>query len=266
MDPFLKWAGGKRWLITKSINVFPEKLEFNRYFEPFLGGGAVFFHLQPSNGFLSDINPDLINSYIVVRDSWADLIEILLKYEKRHCKEFYYSVRESKPETSLLRAARFIYLNRTCWNGLYRVNKNGDFNVPIGTKNKVILKTDDFQGISKLLNKMEIGSCDFEETINKADEGDFVFIDPPYTVKHNLNGFLKYNETIFSWEDQMRLKTTVSKAINRGASVLILNADHSSIRTLYEGIGNKVTLERASVIAGDSKARGIFNELVIKCW
>jgi len=174
-------------------------------------------------------------------------------------------MRESKPKASLQQAARFLYLNRTCWNGLYRVNKKGEFNVPIGTKTKVLLDSDNFQDLSTLLKQMDIEACDFETTIDKANAGDFLFIDPPYTVKHNLNGFVKYNENIFSWEDQIRLKESISRAIDRDVSVLLLNADHCSIRNLYRGIGNVVTLERASVIAGNAEARGIYTELAIKC-
>lgn len=266
MEPFLKWAGGKRWLISNSTITFPEMLEADRYLEPFLGGGAVFFHLKPSNGYLSDINDELINSYINVRDNWADLIDILLKYDKCHSQEFYYQIRASKPRTYLKRAARFIYLNRTCWNGLYRVNKKGEFNVPIGTKTRVVLESDNFQELSSLLSNIDIVACDFEETIDKAIEGDFLFIDPPYTVKHNMNGFVKYNENIFSWDDQIRLKNAVIRAINRGVWVLLLNANHSSIKTLYKGVGEMITLERASVIAGNSEARGVYSELAIKCW
>lgn len=266
MEPFLKWAGGKRWLINSTADVFPEEARMNQYIEPFLGGAAVFFHLQPSRGHLSDINQDLINAYIVVRDRWEDLIEILEKLEKRHSKEIYYQIRSSKPRSPLLRAARFIYLNRTCWNGLYRVNKKGEFNVPIGTKTKILFEEDDFLGLSNLLAGMNIEACDFEKTIDKAKAGDFIFIDPPYTVKHNLNGFVKYNENIFSWDDQVRLNKAIKRAINRGASILILNADHSSIRNLYKGMGNMVKLERASVIAGNPQARGVYTELAIKCW
>jgi DNA adenine methylase len=266
MEPFLKWPGGKRWLISNANIIFPEMLEADRYLEPFLGGGAVFFHLEPLNGYLSDVNQDLINSYIMVRDKWADLTDVLLKYDKRHCQEFYYQIRASKPRSPLQKAARFIYLNRTCWNGLYRVNKKGEFNVPIGTKTKVLLDSDNFQQLSFLLSQVDIEACDFERTIDKAIEGDFLFIDPPYTVKHNLNGFVKYNENIFSWDDQIRLKNAVTRAIDRGVWVLLLNADHNSIRTLYRGIGEMITLERASVIAGNSEARGIYSELAIKCW
>jgi DNA adenine methylase len=265
MEPFLKWAGGKRWLTSRQTNLFPNKTEIKRYFEPFLGGGAVFFHLQPSCGYLSDVNPDLINSYKVIRDNWEELYNLLKKYDSQHGSEFYYRIRASKPRAPLQKAARFIYLNRTCWNGLYRVNKKGEFNVPIGSKTRVILEEDNFEELSILLNRTVLETCDFEETINKANAGDFVFIDPPYTVKHNLNGFIKYNEKIFSWEDQIRLRNSISKAIERGASVLMLNADHKSIKNLYKGIGKMKTFERASIIAGNSEARGIYSELAIKC-
>lgn len=266
MEPFLKWAGGKRWLTSKINTFIPDNFEFNNYFEPFLGSGAMFFHFKPQNGFLSDLNPELINAYVIIRDKWDDLQEILSKYDRNHSFELYYKIRDTKPRTSLTKAARFIYLNRTCWNGLYRVNKRGEFNVPKGTKTKVLLETDNFQEVSRLLNQMDISACDFQVALDKAKHGDFVFIDPPYTIKHNLNGFLKYNENIFSWEDQVRLQKSISNAINRGAYILILNANHKSIKDLYSGIGNMSSLERASVIAGKSDARGTFNELAIKCW
>lgn len=264
MEPFLKWAGGKRWMITKSKGLFPENI--NRYFEPFLGGGAIFFHLQPNEGQLSDINNDLINSYQIIKEDWRNLYDVLTHYNALHSSTFYYDIRSSKPETRLLQAARFIYLNRTCWNGLYRVNKNGSFNVPIGTKTNVIMDNDNFQKLSDLLQNIDILSCDFETTINRAELGDFVFVDPPYTVKHNLNGFIKYNETLFSWDDQIRLRDSIIRAVNRGVQVLVLNADHASIKELYENMGEFSILNRASVIAGNSSARGIYSELAIKCW
>ncbi|WP_369014132.1 DNA adenine methylase [Flavobacterium anhuiense] len=267
MDPFLKWAGGKRWLTSKATHLFPDKNQINQYFEPFLGGGAVFFHIKPeNNGILSDLNSDLINSYTVIRDDWKNLNDILIEYNALHNSTFYYDIRSTTPESNLEKAARFIYLNRTCWNGLYRVNKNGIFNVPIGTKSKVILDTDNFSELSLLLQSINIESCDFEATINRAGNDDFIFIDPPYTVKHNYNGFIKYNENIFSWEDQIRLRDVIVDAINRGTKILLLNANHNSIKELYNGIGEQFVLDRASVIAGSSNARGIYSELAIKCW
>lgn len=266
MEPFLKWAGGKRWLLSKGNQLLPDMQKINKYLEPFLGGGSIFFHIKPEQAILSDINEDLINAYIVIRENWYDLYAILKKYNKNHSNNFYYQIRSSNPRTALNRAARFIYLNRTCWNGLYRVNKKGEFNVPIGTKTNVILEADNFEILSSVLTSAKIEVCDFELTINKAEENDFVFVDPPYTVKHNLNGFVKYNETIFSWQDQIRLRKAISKAIDRGAKVLVTNANHKSIEELYKGCGKMYLLNRASVIAGKSTARGIYRELVIKSW
>lgn len=266
LKPFLKWAGGKRWLTSKAKDLLPSVDTINNYFEPFLGGGSVYFHLQPSTAILSDVNGDLINAYSVIREDWAGLYELLKQYHKLHSEEFYYKLRSSNPQDSLSKAARFIYLNRTCWNGLYRVNKAGNFNVPIGTKTTVIFEGDNFQELSNLLQSAVLDVCDFDITLEKASEGDFVFIDPPYTVKHNLNGFVKYNETIFSWNDQIRLKKSVVRAIDRGVSVLITNANHKSIVELYDGLGNLNYLHRASVIAGSSQARGTFSELAIKSW
>ncbi|MEO8173198.1 MAG: Dam family site-specific DNA-(adenine-N6)-methyltransferase [Sediminibacterium sp.] len=264
MEPFLKWAGGKRWLISMADQFLPEIT--GRYIEPFLGGGSIFFHLQPQDAILSDINGDLINAYQIVRSRPAELFAILTRYQALHDAEFYYQMRASKPRIPLQRAARFVYLNRTCWNGLYRVNKKGEFNVPIGTKTNVILEADDFEQLSVALQSASIRRNDFVRTISEAEAGDFVFVDPPYTVKHNLNGFVKYNENIFSWQDQIRLKNAVARAIERGANVLVTNANHHSIEELYEGCGTMYLLNRASVIAGNATARGIYSELAIKSW
>lgn len=266
MEPFLKWAGGKRWLTTRFGDFLPGTNDFNRYFEPFLGGGAVFFHLKPTVGRLSDINDELINAYVVIRDHWYDLMHLLNQYDTLHSKAFYYHIRSLEPTQSLQRAARFIYLNRTCWNGLYRVNQKGVFNVPIGTKSKVVIENDDFAIISNALRDIQLFSCDFEETIDEAGADDFIFVDPPYTVKHNLNGFVKYNEKIFSWDDQVRLRDAVVRATQRGALVLVLNANHESVRELYREVGIMTTLDRASVISGNANGRGIYSELLIKCW
>lgn len=266
MEPFLKWAGGKRWLISKADILLPDLSKINRYIEPFLGGGSMFFHIEPKSAILSDINEDLINSYVVIRDDWNNLYKILKKYHNQHSKTFYYQVRASKPRISLQRAARFIYLNRTCWNGLYRVNKKGEFNVPVGTKTNVIFEEETLERLSFILQSVTLNACDFEITINKAKKNDFIFVDPPYTVKHNLNGFIKYNENIFSWHDQIRLKNSISKAIDKGAYVLIMNANHNSIEKLYKGCGKLIQLNRASIIAGKPEARGVYSELAIKSW
>lgn len=262
--PFLKWAGGKRWLVEKHSSLL--STNYKGYIEPFLGSGATFFSLQPQNSILCDKNKQLIETYQAIKDDWSLITKLLLAHNKKHSKDYYYEVRSKKFRSTHSRAAQFIYLNRTCWNGLYRVNLAGQFNVPIGTKKSAILDTDDFEKVAKLLNNATLLHGDFEQAISLAEKDDFVFVDPPYTVKHNYNGFVKYNESIFSWEDQVRLKDCVVKAISRGAQVLVTNAHHDSIRELYKGIGEHISLNRSSVIAGKATARGTYEEVAIKCF
>ncbi|MDT3556281.1 Dam family site-specific DNA-(adenine-N6)-methyltransferase [Stenotrophomonas maltophilia group sp. msm1] len=261
--PPLKWAGGKRWFVARHMDMVPAV--FNNYIEPFVGSGAMFFALQPPTAVLSDANADLINLYECIRDFPGELESLLRYYHARHCAEFYYEVRKQRPRVPLRRAARMLYLNRTCWNGLYRVNKRGEFNVPIGTKASVVLESDDFARLSKILGRARLVAGDFEATVDSAMEGDFVFVDPPYTVAHNNNGFVKYNEDLFGWADQQRLRACVGRAAERGAKVLITNAAHASIYELYDGF-EQVCVSRAGVIAGASRARGQFNEVLIKCY
>lgn len=266
MEPFLKWAGGKRWFIKNYNDLLPKENEYKKYLEPFLGGGAMFFHLKPQKAILNDVNSELINVYEQIKYNWEDINLELIRLNKIHTKELYYQVRDSIPTDEIERAIRFIYLNRTCWNGLYRVNKKNEFNVPIGTKDKVILGADDFGLTSKTLKKAKLLSEDFESIIKKGRRDDFIFVDPPYTVKHNKNGFIKYNENLFSWDDQVRLKKALVKAIDKGVKVLILNANHDSIKDLYCGVGEFIEVARASVISGNKENRGIYEELVIKCY
>lgn len=252
--PFLKWAGGKRWLAASPYLLLPES--YKRYIEPFLGGGAMFFRLQPEEAILSDINSKLVNAYVQVRDNLEGVKSGLDKHQNNHCTEHYYSVRDGEPESDLDAAVQFIYLNRTCWNGLYRVNKLGRFNVPVGTKMAVNYENGELEAVSQSLFNAEIHCRDFEESIELAQEGDFLFVDPPYTVNHNMNGFLKYNENIFSWADQQRLRAAVGRAISRGAKVALTNADHASVRELYKGFGTYRQVWRASVLAGKATERG----------
>ncbi|MGE4337023.1 MAG: DNA adenine methylase [Pigmentiphaga sp.] len=259
--PFLKWAGGKRWLMESHPDLF--RVSFNRYVEPFLGGGSVFFSIQPKHALLSDVNPRLIEVYTEVRDNWERVHSILRRHQKKHCTDYYYQERSRKRRSSTERAAQFIYLNRTCWNGLFRVNLKGVFNVPIGTKTTVLLDTDNFADTAALLKGATIACQDFEKTLEYCGAGDFVYVDPPYTVKHNFNGFIKYNENIFRWEDQIRLRDCVVAAIRRGARVIVSNADHESVRDLYKDVGELLTVARASVIAGKADKRGKVSELLV---
>ena len=261
MQPFLKWAGGKRWLFESKQYELPE---FNGvYLEPFLGGGAVFFQTEPKKSVLSDANPNLIETYQAIKHCPEKVISELKVHQKKHSKEYYYKVRASKPRAQHTRAAKFIYLNRTCWNGLYRENKKGEFNVPIGTKDTVLFDSDNFHLWSEALQNSSLENCDFEETINKAQIGVFIFADPPYTVKHNMNGFVKYNQCIFAWEDQVRLRDSLVRACNRGASFALTNADHESVRELYSGFTNHKKLYRHSVISGQAKFRSQSTELLV---
>lgn len=259
--PFLKWAGGKRWLTESHLNIFPES--YKNYYEPFLGSGAVFFALQPIKSTLSDLNSELIETYCAIKEDWTKVFERLEAHHKKHSKDYYYKVRSSKPRTAHTRAARFIYLNRTCWNGLYRVNLKGEFNVPIGTKQNAILPTDDFKLLSDNLKNSCLLTGDFETTIDLAEGGDLLFVDPPYTVKHNLNGFVKYNEKIFSWEDQIRLSECLKRAASRGCKIIATNAYHPAVTELYEEHFNINALDRHSVIAASSTYRGRYEELLI---
>jgi len=256
--PFLKWPGGKRWLADSGC--FPQPDEFRRYVEPFLGGGAIFFYLRPDRALLSDLNPNLVALYTVIRDRPGELFEEMICHEENHSKQYYYQIREFRPRSDIRRAARFLYLNRTCWNGLYRVNLDGDFNVPIGTKDSIMFDDEDFWEISKALRNAEIQCSDFEVIVDRCTSGDFLFIDPPYTVQHNYNGFLKYNEHIFSWDDQVRLRDSVERAVQRGAAIALTNADHSSIRALYADVCEYVQVNRHSKLAADATRRGLTSE------
>jgi DNA adenine methylase len=262
--PFLKWAGGKRWFAERYLHLAPTS--YLRFVEPFLGSGAIFFALSPTTAVLSDLNEELIRTYQAVCDSPKEVHTALEIHHAQHSEEHYYQVRSSKPGDDIERAARMIYLNRTCWNGLYRVNKRNEFNVPIGTKTNVLLPTDDFELTSRQLKAATITCIDFEVILDEASSGDFVFVDPPYTVKHNLNGFLKYNDRIFSWSDQVRLRDAVARAAQRGAMVLVTNANHESVRELYRGLGAQSVLGRASVLAASSSYRAKVEELVVRTW
>ncbi len=261
VQPFLKWAGGKRWLVSKAAAFFPAS--FDKYFEPFVGGGAVFFALNPANSVLSDANKELIAAYRAVKSDWRAVLEGLQQHQQQHSRQYYYRIRNSRPSEMYERAARFIYLNRTCWNGLYRVNRAGKFNVPVGTKTSVILEDDDFESIARRLSKARLLHGDFERVIDQAQENDFVYADPPYTVNHSDNGFIKYNDRLFRWQDQLRLHCAAVRARERGVKVIISNACHPSILELYRTGFTTLEVERYSVISGKVCSRGLRSEYLI---
>lgn len=264
IEPFLKWPGGKRWLVAQHGHLLPAR--FHRYVEPFLGSGAVFFRLAPKSCILADTNEELIHAYRWIKRDWLTLDAILQEFHARHSEKFYYEMRDSEPTEGLARAARFIYLNRTCFNGMYRVNRSGRFNVPIGTKVSVAFPSGYLGEISKRLRAAKLRVLDFEKTLDLAEEGDFAFVDPPYTVMHNNNGFIKYNAKLFSWNDQKRLAGAVKRAAERGVSVLLSNADHSDVRDLYSGFGEHIQVGRASVLSASAEGRRATTELIVRCY
>ena len=261
IKPFLKWAGGKRWLIANYPHMFPKT--FGTYYEPFLGGGATFFHLQPTQSVLADLNEDLIQTYSAIKEDWELVFKHLEIHHRNHSKDYYYKIRQQKTTTRHTSAARLIYLNKTCWNGLYRVNLKGEFNVPIGSKTQVIQEDDCYAEIAQLLKNTELLNSDFEAVINKSKKGDFLFVDPPYTVRHNYNGFVKYNEHLFAWEDQIRLKDSLKRAASRGVQFLMTNACHESVKALYADDFVQRVANRSSVISGTNVGRGNYEELLI---
>lgn len=263
--PFLKWAGGKRWLARYHFekSILPET--FTNYIEPFAGSAAMFFAVKPSKGVLNDLNKDLIDTYKALKSDWYTVFKWLEEHHSYHDKDYYYDVRDFIPKDRSEAAARFIYLNRTCFNGLYRVNREGRFNVPVGTKTNVILETDNFFAISKLLRGIQLTNFDFSEVVSNAKKGDFLFVDPPYTTKSNSTPYVKYNQDFFSWDDQKRLRDLLVAANSRGVKFLMTNIHDDSIRKLYWGTGfTKKPVDRSMYFSSKAKTRGNYTEYLIK--
>lgn len=260
--PFLKWAGSKKWLIPHVMPYIPKK--FNRYYEPFLGSGALYFALQPEKAVLSDLNGKLIATYEALRDHPGRVISELRKMP--YDKDFYYKHREifnNGVKSKIKQAAYFIYFNRTAWNGLYRENSSGGFNVPIGSyDNPKICDEENIKLVSKVLERVTFKNGDFVSAVNDARKGDLVFFDPPYITGHRNNGFHSYNKKLFSWEDQERLFEAVCELKQRGCHVMVTNACHDSLKKLYRGF-TMVELSRKSLIAADINNRKAVSELLI---
>jgi len=234
--PFVKWAGGKRQLVDILLSNVPPS--FNRYFEPFVGGGALLFELQPQKAVISDINEELINAYQVIKDNVEELINSLKKH--KNTKEYYYAIRAINPKTltPIERASRFIYLNKTCFNGLYRENSKGQFNVPFGRyKNPKICDEENLRAVSEFLNKIEIVilNCDYKETCEMAKSGDFVYLDPPYHPISKTASFTKYNKNDFSEKDQIELSKVFKELDKKGCYVMLSNSNTEFIKRLYTG-------------------------------
>ncbi len=258
--PIFRWAGGKSWLLKELARFLPP--HYNNYHEPFLGGGSVFFFLKPKGiSFLSDFNADLINAYRELRDNVEEVIEQLKRLQ--NTEKEYYRIRNLRLYKSINKAAQFIYLNRTGFNGLYRVNLKGRYNVPYGFKTyKQLFDFEQYKKASEILKKVKLSCDDFVNSIDNVESNDLVFLDPPYTATYIKNGFIKYNETLFSWEDQERLALYIEKIINRNAHYILTNAKHKRVEALFKKYSSPKTVQRVSLIGGKNAKRGIVEEYI----
>ncbi|MFT3921362.1 MAG: DNA adenine methylase [Myxococcales bacterium] len=270
--PFLKWVGGKGKLRHALGALMPSGVELMRHVEPFMGGGAMFFARAPERALLCDINPDLVRTYTTVRDHAGDLVRELAKLAKQHDKDSYYAVRErfnqrsgkTSHKLAVERAAMFIYLNKTCFNGLYRVNRKGEFNVPMGAyKNPGILDTENLFAASARLASADIRCTSFETLLSEARPGDFVYMDPPYEPVSRTANFTSYAQDGFSQADQTRLRDVFRELDRRGAKLMLSNSDVPFIRELYRGFQiDTVMAPRA--VSCDASTRGPVKEVVVR--
>ena len=264
--PLIKWVGGKRQLMSDLLRNMPKK--YNRYFEPFIGGGALFFELQSENAYISDMNEELINLYLVVRDNVYELITDLNTH--KITKDYYLKIRnldrtsKYKKLSNIKRASRFIYLNRTCFNGLYRVNSKGEFNVPFGNyKNPRIVDVDNLLNCSELLKRTEIKNADFSEILTKVKKGDFVYFDPPYVPLNETSSFTSYTKNGFDMDMQIKLKEVCDELDSMGVKFLLSNSDTKIIHDLYSNYKIKKVLASRQVNA-NVNGRGKITEVLVR--
>ena len=264
--PIVKWVGGKRQLMFELLKNMPEN--YNRYFEPFIGGGALFFELQPDNAYISDMNEELINLYKVVRDNVDELIADLQKHDIS--KEYFMEIRnidrteEYKSWSDVKKASRFIYLNRTCFNGMYRVNSKGEFNVPFGNyKNPRILDENNLINCSNLLKRTEIKHADFSEILKRVKKGDFVYFDPPYVPLSETSSFTSYTKDGFDLDMQFKLRDVCDELDSMGVKFLLSNSDTKLVNELYENYNIKKVFASRQINA-NADGRGKITEVLVR--
>ena len=278
IKPFLKWAGGKRQILAEIRACLPDNMLKLRYYEPFVGAGALFFDRQPSHAVVNDNNLELVRTYKVIRGHVDSLIEALTVHKTNNSEAYYYRIREQDRDregfaalTEVQKAARVIYLNKTCYNGLYRVNSQGFFNVPYGRyRNPAICDEPVLRSIHKYLNhenvEIEILCGDFAAAVAAADKNSFIYFDPPYHSPTKAN-FTGYQAGGFDDGDQCRLREVFVERTAVGAKCLLSNADTPFIRDLYSGRGFEfISIKAKRYINSDSAGRGQVNELLIKNW
>ena len=271
--PFVKWAGGKRQLIPILNENLPKS--FGTYYEPFIGGGALLFHILTERNAqkcsISDLNSDLVLTYTTIRDKIDGLISSLKNHEKNYQKDsktYYYSVRESNPRSEIEKTSRLLFMNRTCFNGLYRVNSKGKFNVPLGRyTNPNIVNEDNLRSVSAILNtsKIAIKCRDFESVLRDAKKGDLVYFDPPYQPVSDTANFTSYTNKSFTYDDLNRLAELCLKLDSKGCKVLLSNSDSKEVAEMFSHKSWKINRIQANrSINSNSKKRTGHFELLIK--
>ncbi|HBB32993.1 MAG TPA: DNA methyltransferase [Cyanobacteria bacterium UBA8803] len=264
--PFLKWAGGKNKLIQQYQPYFPKT--FKTYYEPFLGGGAIFFYLfryhSPFGATLTDVNQELINVYHCIKTAPSQVISLLADHQKNHNPDYYYKIRGSISNSDHEKAARLIYLNKTCFNGLYRENSKGQFNVPLGRyKNPQICNSALIESVSAALQNVQLEVRRFEEVLNYANsKEDFVYLDPPYHPLSQTSKFTAYSRYAFGEDDQLRLRDVFAELDRRGVQVMLSNSDCPFIRQLYHDFNIHPILASRAINSNINK-RGKIPEVLV---
>ncbi len=276
IKPYLKWAGGKRQLLQTIKTFLPSCIEDYVYYEPFVGAGAVLFELQPKKAIINDFNSQLIFTYNAIKNNVEELISLLHIHQKNNNHEYYYNIRAQDRDTKYFKsltdtekAARLIYMNKTCYNGLYRVNSQGLFNVPYGTyKNPNICEENVLRSIHNFLknNEIEILNGDFAVATKSANSSSFVYFDPPYHSANNSN-FTGYQADGFGESEQVRLRDNYLELTDRGVKCLLSNSDTDFIREIYSNKRFDIfTIQAKRLINSNSSKRGEVNEVLIRNW
>lgn len=269
LQPFTKWTGGKRQLLEELRSYMPET--YGRYFEPFVGGGALFFDLAPEQAVINDFNEELINAYRQIKNNPAELINLLIKHKENNSKDYYLALRSADRDgrisrmTGVERAARILYMLRVDFNGLYRVNSKNQFNVPYGRyKNPKIVDVDLLYQISEYLNEndVEILQTDFAEAVKDAETGDFVYFDPPYIPLNETSSFTSYTHEGFSYEEQVRLRDTFKELTERGVYTMLSNSSSPLVEELYKDF-NIYFVEAQRTNGAKSSSRGKISEIIV---
>lgn len=269
--PFVKWAGGKTQLLDKIKEFMPD--EYNLFYEPFAGGGALFLNLEPSKARVNDFNKELVITYKCFKNKTAynKLVEKIKLHEESHSEEYYYQVRNMDRQQNFFKlknyeiGARFIYLNKACFNGLYRVNGKGYFNVPSGKKEKVkAYDKENFEALYEYLSSedIQITNLDFEKAVKSATSGDFVYFDPPYDAFEDKDSFTSYSKDGFGKDEQLRLSKVFKKLSDKGVKVMLSNHNTPYINELYEGFNIHVVMAKR-MINSNANERGGVEEVII---